>query len=136
MNADAELALAQHALSHLEGDEAQATVIHERSLCSRFARSAATQATAIDATSVEMLCVLDGHTGAASTNQLDDAGLAAAADLARAAAGAAARSGSGSYPGLPRAAQIAAHHGHDPATATLDARRAGAASPCSTSRRS
>ena len=127
MSADAELALAQHALSHLEGDEAQATVIHERSLCSRFARSAATQATAIDDTSVEMLCVLDGHTGAASTNQLDDAGLAEAADLARAAAGAAARSGSGSYPGLPRAAQIAAHHGHDPATATLDARRAGAA---------
>ena len=75
MSADAELELAQHALAHLQGDEAQATVTRERSLCSRFARSAATQATAIDDTSVEMLCVLDGHTGAASTNQLDAAGL-------------------------------------------------------------
>jgi predicted Zn-dependent protease len=127
VSADAELALAEHALSHLEGDEAQATVIHERSLCSRFARSTATQATAIDDTSVEMLCVLDGHTGTASTNQLDAAGLAAAARVARSAAAAAARSGGGSYPGLPRAAPIAAHDGHDPATATLDARRAGAA---------
>ena len=127
MIADAELALAQHALSQLEGDEAQATVIRERSLCSRFARSAATQATAIDDTSVELLCVLDGHTGAASTNQLDGAGLADAADRARAAASAAARSGPGPYPGLPRPAPIAAHDGHDPATAALDANRAGAA---------
>jgi predicted Zn-dependent protease len=124
---DAELALAQHALSHLKGDEAQATVIRERSLWSRFARSAATQATAIDDTSIEMLCVLDGHTGAASTNELDAAGLAEAAQRARAAAAAAARSGSGTYPELPRPAPIAAHAGHDPATAALDANRAGAA---------
>ena len=127
MTGDAELALAQHALSHLKGDEAQATVIRERSLWSRFARSAATQATAIDDTSIEMLCVLDGHTGAASTNELDAAGLAEAAQRARAAAAAAARSGSGTYPELPRPAPIAAHAGHDPATAALDANRAGAA---------
>jgi len=76
---DGERALAHHALGYLDGDQAQATVTSERSLLSRFARSAATQATAIDDTSVELLCVLDGHTGAASTNQLDDEGLAAAA---------------------------------------------------------
>ncbi len=127
MSAGAELALAEHALSQLEGDEAQATVIRERSLCSRFARSQATQATAIDDTSVEMLCVLDGHTGTASTNQFDAAGLAEAAHRARAAAAAAARSGRGTYPGLPRAAPTATHDGHDAATATLDAGRAGAA---------
>jgi predicted Zn-dependent protease len=127
VSGDAELALAQRALSHLEGDEAQATVIRERSLWSRFARSAATQATAIDDTSIELLCVLDGHTGAASTNELDAAGLAEAAQRARAAAAAAARSGPGTYPGLPRPAPITAHAGHDPATAALDANRAGSA---------
>jgi predicted Zn-dependent protease len=127
VKAEAELALAEHALSQLDGDGAQATVIRERSLCSRFASSRATQATAIDDTSVEMLCLLDGHTGTASTNQFDAAGLAEAAQRARAAAAAAARSGRGSYPGLPPAAPAAAHDGHDAATATLDANRAGAA---------
>lgn len=127
MSGDAELALAQRALSQLEGDGAQATVIRERSLWSRFARSAATQATAIDDTSIELLCVLDGHTGAASTNELDAAGLAEAAQRAGAAAAAAARSGRGTYPGLPRPAPITAHAGHDPATAALDANRAGSA---------
>ena len=127
MTGDGERALAHRALGYLDGDQAQATVTSERSLLSRFARSAATQATAIDDTSVELLCVLDGHTGAASTNQLDDEGLAAAASLARAAAAAAARSGSGPYPGLPRPAETRPHEGFDPATAMLDPAEAGAA---------
>jgi predicted Zn-dependent protease len=74
-----------------------------------------------------LLCVLDGHTGAASTNQLDDEGLAAAAGRARSAAAAAARSGSGPYPGLPRPAETRPHEGFDPATAMLDPAEAGAA---------
>jgi len=123
---DGELALAQRALGYLDGDQAQATVTSERSLLSRFARSAATQATAIDDTSVELLCVLDGHTGAASTNQLDDEGLAVAANRARAAAAAGARSGSGPYPGLPGPAATRPHEGFDPATAMLDPAEAGA----------
>ena len=127
MTGDSERALAQRALGYLDGDEAQATVTSERSLLSRFARSAATQATAIDDTSVELLCVLDGHTGAASTNQLDEEGLAAAATRARAAAAAGARSGSGPYPGLPGPAEIRPHDGFDPTTAMLDPADAGAA---------
>jgi PmbA protein len=127
VNGDAELALAQHALACLDGEQAQVTVTRERSLVSRFARSAATQATAIDDTTVELLCVLDGHTGAASTNQLDDAGLSAAARSAHAAAAAAARSGQGAYPGLPDPAQTRTHGGFDRATAELDPAAAGAA---------
>jgi len=122
-----ELELAQRALAFLEADEAQATVTRERSLVARFARSAPTQATAIDDTSVELLCVRDGHTGTASTNRLHDAGLHAAAERARAAAAAAASSGPGEYPGLPRPAPTRAHHGHDAATAELDPALAAAA---------
>jgi predicted Zn-dependent protease len=127
VNGEGELALAHRALAHLGGDQAQATVTHERSLFSRFARSTATQATTIDDTSVEMLCVLDGHTGAASTNQVDAEGLADAARLALGAATAAARSGPGAYPGLPQPAPTTAHRGYDPATAALDAGAAGCA---------
>ena len=127
MSAGAELALARRALGHLAGEEAQATVLRERSLVARFARSVPTQATAIDDTTVELVCVRDGHTGAASTNRLDDDGLAGAAARARSAAAAAARSGPGGHPGLPAPAAVPAHAGHDPATAELDPARAGAA---------
>ena len=127
MRDEDELALAKRALAHLEGDEAQTTVTRERSLLARFARSAPTQATAIDDISVELLCVLDGHTGAASTNQIDEAGLADAARLARAAATAAARHGRGIYPGLPKPVPIHPHDGYDRATAALDPSAAGEA---------
>ena len=127
MKGEDELELAQRALTHLRGDQAQATVTRERSLFSRFARSAATQATAIDDASVELLCVIDGHTGAAATNQVDDEGLADAARLARVAATAAARSGTGTYPGLPQPARTDPHNGYDRATAALDAATAGTA---------
>jgi PmbA protein len=127
VNGDEERALARRALAYLDGEDGQATVTRERSLVSRFARSAATQATAIDDTSVELLCVLDGHTGAASTNQLDDEGLAAAARRALRAAAAAARSGAGAYPGLPAPAPTRPHAGFDRATALLDPAEAGAA---------
>ncbi|MCW3048110.1 MAG: hypothetical protein JWO74_2394, partial [Solirubrobacterales bacterium] len=79
------LDLADRALGHATG-EAQATVIHERSLTSRFARSRPTQATEIDDVGVSFLVVDDGHTGTAETNDLSDAALRAAARRAEAAA--------------------------------------------------
>jgi predicted Zn-dependent protease len=127
MSAEPELELARRAIELLEGEQVQATVIRERSLFARFARSAPTQSTAIDDTTVVLLCVRDGHTGAATTNRLDGEGLQTAADHAIGAAQAAARSGPGDYPGLPSPAPARANHGHDAATAELDPAVAAAA---------
>lgn len=113
------LEIAERALA-LAGADTQITVMRERSLMSRFARSAPTQATAIDDTSVEILCMRDGHTAIASTNRLDDDALRAAAARAAAAAEAAARSGPGTHPGLAGPAAALEHDGFDPATAALD----------------
>jgi PmbA protein len=122
------LELAERALGHTTG-EAQATVIAERSLVSRFSRSRPTQATRVDDTTVLVLRVHDGHTGSAETNDLSDDGLrdvAARADAgARAAARAAGRPGE--YPGLPAPEPVRPHDGFDPATAALDPGEAGAA---------
>ncbi len=120
------LEIAEHALA-LAGGDAQVTVVRERSLMSRFARSAPTQATAVDDTSVEILCLRDGHTAIASTNRLDDDALRATAARAEAAALAAARSGPGTYPGLAAAAAPREHGGFDPETARLDPQHAAAA---------
>jgi PmbA protein len=124
------LELAERALGHATGD-AQATVVRERSLLSRFARSRPTQATQVDDTTVSILRVHDGHLGSADTNDLSDDGLrdvAARADAgARAAARAAGRRGE--YPGLPApvAGPLRGHHGRDAATAQLDPAAAGSA---------
>ena len=73
----------------------------ERSLASRFARSTPTQATAVDDTTVEVLCLVDGHTGAASTNRTDVAALEEVAVRARRIAAASAHTGRGEHPDLP-----------------------------------
>jgi PmbA protein len=123
--------LAERALAHCTG-EAQATVVRERSLMSRFARSAPTQATEVHDTSVSILRVHDGHTGSADTNDLSDDGLrdvAARAD-AGARAAAAAAGGRGEYAGLPAPATAPpepADDGFDAETAALDPAVAGAA---------
>jgi PmbA protein len=122
------LDVAERALGYCAG-EAQATVIRERSLVSRFARSAPTQATRVEDTNVLILCVHDGHTGTADTNDLSDDGLrdvAARAD-AGARAAAAAAGGRGEYPGLPAPTRVEPADGFDPATAELDPSVAGAA---------
>ena len=129
MRSDA-LDLAERALSHCTG-EAQATVMRERSLVSRFARSKPTQATQVDDTSVSILRVQDGHTGSADTNDLSDDGLrdvALRADAAARAAAAAA-GGRGEYPGLPAPADapVRGHDGFDATTAALDPAVAGSA---------
>jgi PmbA protein len=114
------LDVAQRALA-LAGDDVQVTVIRERSLLSRFARSAPTQATAVDDTTVEILAVRDGHTASATTNRLDDDALRATAARAQAAAAAIARAGPGVHPGLAEPAAVAGEHaGYDAATAELD----------------
>ncbi len=112
----------------LAGPDTQVTVVRERSLLARFARSAPTQATAVDDTTVEILCLRDGHAAMASTNRLDEEALRATAARAEAAWGAAARSGPGSHPGLAGPADPGpAHDGFDAETARLDPRLASAA---------
>jgi predicted Zn-dependent protease len=122
------LALAERALDHAHG-EALVTVMHERSLLSRFAASRPTQATEVDELSVEVTCVRDGRLASASAGGSDDAALREAAARAGAAADAAARAGEGSYPGLPAPGPhpYRRHHGWDAETAALDPGRAGAA---------
>jgi predicted Zn-dependent protease len=124
----APLELAERALGFAEG-EAQATVVRERSLLSRFAVSRPTQATEVDDLTVSVLCVQEGHTGSADTNATTDQALRDAAARAGAAARAAARAAGepGDYPGLPAPAPPQGHHGHDPLTAQLDPGAAGEA---------
>jgi PmbA protein len=124
--------LAAHALTFLPGvDDAQATVEQERSLMLRYARSAPTQATEIDDTTVHLLALRDGHAGAATTNRTDDESLRATARRALAAAEAAARAadGPGDHPGLPGPppGDYPTHDGYDAATAAIDPAPGGAA---------
>jgi predicted Zn-dependent protease len=138
VSAGSPLDVAERALA-LSGPDTQVTVVRERSLMSRYARSAPTQATAVDDTTVEIVCLRDGHTAIASTNRLDDEALRATAGRAEAAAravarsgagthpGLAQRSGAGTHPGLAQPATPAAHDGFDAETATLDPQRAAAA---------
>jgi PmbA protein len=121
------LQTAERALALAGSGQVQVTVVRERSLLSRFARSAPTQATQVDDTSVEVLVVDDGHTALASTNRLDDDDLRATIRSAESAARAAAHGGAGTYPGLAEPAAVAGHGGFDEATAQLDPARAGAA---------
>jgi len=122
------LELAERAIGHATGD-AQATVMTERSLVSRFSRSRPTQATRVEDTIVAVLRVHDGHTGSAETNDLSDDGLRDVARRADAGARAAARAAGmpGEYPGLPAPEPLRPHDGHDAATAALDPAVAGAA---------
>ena len=127
MSAESPLEIAERALVLSDGDT-QVTVVRERSLLSRYARSAPTQATAVDDTSVEILSLRDGHTAIASTNRLDDDALRATAARAVAAARAAASSGAGTHPGLAEpSGEPPAHDGFDEATARLDPQLAAAA---------
>ena len=119
------LQTAERALALAGSGEVQVTVVRERSLMSRFARSAPTQATEVHDTSVEVLVVHDGHTALASTNRLDDDALCATVRSAEAAVQAAAHAGAGTYPGLAEPADGVAHEGFDEATARLDPARAG-----------
>jgi len=119
-------ALAARALTHARG-EAQATALRERSVLSRFARSAPTQATAIDGVEVQVTSVRDGHAATAETTATDDDGLREVAQRAVRAAEAIARGRPGDYSSLPQPAAARGHEGHDPETARLDPAVAGRA---------
>jgi PmbA protein len=121
--------LAEHALSTVKaGDGALATVIRERSLLLRFARSRPTQATAVDDATIAISVLCDGHVGTATTNRDDDGSLTTCARAAEAAAASAAQTqGSGNFPGFPEPAVPRPHHGFDRATAELDPAPGGAA---------
>jgi PmbA protein len=121
-----ELELAADALEHTGGD-AQVTVVRERSLHARFARSAPTQLTQLDDLTVHVMALRDGQTGAATTNRTDADALRDAARRAAAAAGAAAATGPGDHPGLAAPQAYRHHDGHDAATAALDPGAAAAA---------
>jgi predicted Zn-dependent protease len=119
--------LAERALALCTG-ETQITIIRERSLLSRFARSRPTQATAVDDLTVSVLVLRDGQAGSAETNLTSDDAIRAAFDRADASARAAARSGPGDHPGLPSAHEkYSTDHGWDEPTAALDPSLAGGA---------
>jgi predicted Zn-dependent protease len=87
----------------------------------RFARSAPTQATAVDDLTVEITALRDGRAASVTTNATDNGSLGACASAAVAAAETAALSGAeGGYPGLPPPGPFRSHDGHDPATARLE----------------
>ncbi|MEA2137029.1 MAG: hypothetical protein QOG56_179 [Solirubrobacteraceae bacterium] len=121
------LDVAERALALAGEGDVQVTVVRERSLMSRYARSAPTQATSVDDTTVEILCLCDGHTAIASTNRLDDGALRDAAARAATAARAAAAGGHGLHPGLAQPATAPHHDGFDERTAQLDPRVAAKA---------
>ncbi|MGH2918663.1 MAG: TldD/PmbA family protein [Solirubrobacteraceae bacterium] len=129
MNQPTALEVAERALAlaRSSGGDFQVGVTHERSLLSRFARSAPTQATTINNYYVDVLCVRDGHTAIATTNKLDDDALGAAARRAEAAARAAHTDGPGTYPGLAEPATPLPHNGFDAETTRLDPERAATA---------
>src|SRR3954454_14224041 len=109
------LELAERALGFCDGP-AQVTVWRERWLVSRFARSAPTQATAVEDTQVHVLALHQRHLEAAQTTRADHSTLAETWRRALAAARAAAAGGGpGDYPGLPDPVPITAAAGHDPA---------------------
>src|SRR5256885_10231758 len=95
------LELAADILAGVEG-EAQVTVVRERSLTSRFSRSAPTQATDVDAHAVHVLCVIDGHTGGATAATLERDPLAPPGRPAPAAAEPAAARRPPAHPRPPR----------------------------------
>lgn len=120
------LELAERALGHSSG-EMQVTVIRERSVLSRFARSTPTQATEVDDLTVHFLGVARGATASATTNATSDAGLRDGARRAQEALRVTVSRGGGDYPGLPAPTPVRAHSGHDLATAALDVQEASGA---------
>ena len=128
MNAPPPHELAERAREAAGPEEVLATVIRERSLALRFARSRPTQATSVDDLTVEVAVVRDGHVGRAATNGTDSGSLRRCAAAAiRAAETAARAAGAGLYPGFPATGPVRAHHGHDAETARLDPKRGGQA---------
>jgi PmbA protein len=99
------------------GDDLEAVVQREQSALARFAGSEVHQPTIIDNCVVHVELVRDGRLGTASTNRLDEGGLAEVVQRAREAAASA--SADPDFPGLPEPAPIAQVDGYDDRTAAL-----------------
>jgi len=113
------LALAEQALALADGDAAEAVVMAERSGFARYAAGEVHQPTLIDDTVVQLRVIRDGCSGSATTNRLDDDGLA---DLARRAAEAAASADPDpELAPLAPPAELPEVDGYDEATAALGA---------------
>jgi predicted Zn-dependent protease len=113
------LDLAERALALAEGDAAEAVVMTERSGFARFAAGEVHQPTLIDDTVLQLRVIRDGRSGSASSNRLDDEGLA---DLARRAGEAAASADPDpDLPPLAPPAELPEAEGYDEATAALGA---------------
>ena len=118
--------IAERAAQHA-GPGAFALITAERSLMLRFAAGRATQATSIDDHAVEIAVPFRGHVGRASTNCVDDDGLADCAARAAAAARAATAAGDGRFPGFDPDIGLVEYASFDEATSDLDAALGGAA---------
>ena len=111
------LELAERAVKAAEGDEADASVHVESSGFARYAASAVHQPTLIRDETVTLRVVRDGRVGCATTNRVDDEGLAAAAG--RAAEAAESSPVDPGFAGLQEPAPVPAVEGFDEATAAL-----------------
>jgi PmbA protein len=112
------LDVAEAALGHVAGDEAEVIVHRERSGLARFAASAIHQPTLIDDVLVQLTVLRDGRAGVAITNRIDDDGLAELTRRAGEAAASASRDDA-----LPPPAQPSEYppvEGFDEETASLD----------------
>ena len=113
------LDLAEEALRATEGDEAEALVHGERSGVARFAGSVVHQPTLIDNAVVRLRVVRDGKLGWASTNRVDQDGLAEVARRAAEAADSARPDPD--FPGLAPPSEYPAVAGYDDETGALEA---------------
>jgi PmbA protein len=111
------LEVAAAALRAADGDQAEATVLAERSGLARFADREVHQPTLIDNVVLSLRIVRDGRVGIAETNRLDDEGLRVLA--ARAGAAADAAPSDPDFPGLAPPADVPDVEGWDEETAAL-----------------
>jgi predicted Zn-dependent protease len=111
------------------GEDCEAVALAERSGLARFAGSEVHQPTLIDNVVVTLRVVRDGRAGVATTNRIDEDGLAQVARRASDAADSA--PADPDFPGLASPAEVPPVDGYDEATAKLgpddQARRASAA---------
>jgi PmbA protein len=109
--------IAVRALRAVDGGDAEAHVLCERSGLARFASSEVHQPTLIENCVVTLRVIREGKIGTASTNRLDDAGLKELAQrAAEAADSAVAEEG---FPGLPEPQPLPEVEGFDEAVASI-----------------
>jgi PmbA protein len=102
-----------------EGEELEAVVHLERSGLARFAGTEVHQPTLIDNCTLQVSVVRGGSVGTASTNRVDEAGVAAAVERAR--EGAEMREADPEFPGLVEPSEFPEVNGYDERTAALGA---------------